>query len=160
MQVRINHTSDAVLSSKNPIAYIDLRVFSHATEDIEKVLTAVRNTLPAEVTDALVFRRSNLTGHHGNPITLIETKIKDKSLALPAFERLARSLHGLDKESLRSGIHEHIEKGNLYIRLDKQSAFLGELGLSQTDPIHLKIHFKKSDPQEVIKVCRKVGLLP
>lgn len=160
MQVRINHTSDVGLSSKNPIAYIELRVFSHATEDTEKVQTAVRNTLPAEVPDALIFKRSNLTGHHGNPITLIEAKIKDKNSVLPAFEKLARSLHGLDKESLRSAVQQHIEKGNLYIRLDKQSAFLGELRLSQTDPIHLKIHFKKPDPQEVINVCRKAGLLP
>jgi len=148
------------LSSKILIAYIDIRVFAHATEDIDKVLDAVRNTLPKELTDTVVFEKSNLTGHHGNPIILLEARLKEKNLVQAVFEKLSSSLSSLDKELLNSEIKQHFDKGNLYIRLDKQSAYLNEIKLSQTDPIHFRIHFKKHNLEEVIDICRKFGLLP
>ena len=148
------------LSSKTPIAYIDIRVFAHATEDPDKVLNALRNTLPKESVDTVAFKRANLTGHHGNPIILFETRIKERNVAQAVFEKLSSGLSILDKELLSSEIKQHLEKGNLYIRLDKQSAYMNEIKLCQTDPIHIRIHFKKHRPEEVIDICRKFGLLP
>jgi RNA binding exosome subunit len=147
------------LSSEASIAYIDVRVFAHATEDLDKVLTAVRNLLPAGVLDIVIFNKTNLTGYYGNPITLFETKIKDQNIARQVFEKLSTGLGLMDKEFLNEEIKQHIERGNLYLRLDKQSAFLNQLKLSRTDPIHLRIHFKKHRPDEIIGVCRKSGLL-
>jgi hypothetical protein len=152
--------SDAALSSKVEVGYIDIRVFAHATEDPERVLTATRNALPKESIDAVTFRKSNLTGHHGNPITLYETKIKEKKLVKAAFEKLCSGLSALDKETLRNEVKQHLDKGNLYVRLDKQSAYLNELKLSSTDPIHLRIHFKKHSAEEIVNICRTSGLLP
>jgi RNA binding exosome subunit len=148
------------LSSKIPIAYIDIRTSVHATEDTDKVLIALRNTLPAESIETVAFRNTNLTGHHGNPITLIETRIKDKGTAQKTFEKLSVGLGLMDKELLSNEIKQHLEKGNLYLRLDKQSAYMNELRLCQPDPIHFRIHFKKPNPDEVIEICRKFGLLP
>jgi len=149
-----------VLSSKIPIAYIDVRVFAHATEEIDKVLKAVRNILPAALIDTVVFKKTNLTGHHGNPIVLLETRIKEEGAAQAVFEKLSSGLRILDKELLNSEIKQHLEKGNLYIRLDKQSAYLNEIKLCQTDPIHFRIHFRKHNPEEVVEICRKFGLIP
>jgi len=148
------------LSSKIPIGYIDIRVFAHATEEVDKVLNAVRNIFPSELIDLIAFKKSNLTGHHGNPIILFETRIKEKNAAKTVFEKLSLGLSILDKELLNNEIKQHLDKGNLYIRLDKQSAYLNELKLSSADPIHLRIHFKKHSHEEVIDICRKFGLLP
>jgi len=148
------------LSSKIPIGYIDIRVFAHATEEVDKVLNAVRNIFPSELIDLIAFKKSNLTGHHGNPIILFETRIKEKNAAKTVFEKLSLGLSILDKELLNNEIKQHLDKGNLYIRLDKQSAYLNELKLSSADPIHLRIHFKKHSQEEVIDICRKFGLLP
>ncbi|MEM1563198.1 MAG: RNA-binding domain-containing protein [Candidatus Bathyarchaeia archaeon] len=148
------------MSSKVPVAYIDLRVFAHATEDEEKVLSAVRNTLPPQVSEGIIFKKSNLSGHHGNPITLFEAKIKEKDHVRAFLEKLASSLSILDKEILGSEIAQHIEKGCLYIRLDKQAAYLNEFKLGTTDPIHFKIHFKKSNTKEIIDLCRRIGIIP
>jgi RNA binding exosome subunit len=148
------------LSSKIPIAYIDVRVFAHATEDVDKVLNAVRNVLPAELIDKVVFKKNDLTGHHGNPIILFETRIKEKSASQAVFERLSSSLSILDKEVLQSEFKQHIDKANLYIRLDKQSAFLNQFKLQPTDSIHFRIHFQKSDPEEIVSVCKRFGMLP
>jgi RNA binding exosome subunit len=145
---------------KFSIAYIDLRVFAHATEDPDRVLNAARNTVPAKSVDTVVFRKSNLTGHHGNQITLLETRIKEKDTTQLIFEKLSSGLSVLDKKLLSNEIDQHLEKGNLYLRLDKQSAYLNQLKLGMTDPIHLRIHFKKHSREEVIDICRKFGLLP
>lgn len=144
---------------KVPITYIDVRAFTHATEDQEKVLKAIHNTLPAELIDKIIFKEKRLTGHHGNPIILFETKIK-KDAVNAVFEKLSSRLERLDKELLAYEIKRHLDRGNLYIRLDKQSAFLNELRIGSVDPIHLSIHFRKRSPEEIIKVCRKSGMLP
>jgi RNA binding exosome subunit len=142
------------------IGYIDIRVFAHATEDLDKVLTAVRNVLPPEKIDNIVFKRTNLTGHHGNPIVLFETRIKDKSTVQAVFEKLSSGLGTLDKEQLNSEISRHLEKGNLYIRIDKQSAYVNQIKLSTEDSVHFRIHFKKHSPKEVVEICKSFGLLP
>lgn len=148
------------MSSKIPVTHIDVRVFAHATEDEEKVLSAVRNIMPAKVSETVVFQKSNLTGHHGNPIILFEAKIKDKECIKEFFEKLASNLSSLDKEILGSEIEQHIEKGCFYIRLDKQSAYLNKFRLCTADPIHLRVHFKKSKPKEIREACRNLGIIP
>lgn len=149
-----------ILSSSVPIAYIDVRAFTHATEDAEKVLSAVRNTLPAELVDKVAFKKTNLTGHYGNPIILLEARIKEKNHLKAFFEKLASGLSSLEKEILNSEIRQHLDKGSLYIRLDKQSAYLNELKLCSADPIHFRIHFKKSNMDEILNICRKFGIVP
>lgn len=148
------------MPSKVPIGYIDIRTFAHATEDTDKVEAALRNTIPNELVDTVVLRKSNLTGHHGNPIVLLETRIKDKGTVQGIFRKLSSGLSIMDKELLAGEIARHLEKGNLYVRLDKQSAYMNELRLGNTDPIHFKVHFKKSDTEEVVGICREFGLVP
>ena len=148
------------MSSKPPIAYMDIRVFAHATEDPAKVQTAVRNIFPADMAETLVFQGTNLTGHHGNPIILFTAKLTDKKLLPKALEKIGKDLGVLDKEELNHDIKLHIEKGNLYLRFDKQSAFMGALKFSQNDPIHIKIHFKNKTTQEIIEFSKQTGLLP
>lgn len=146
------------MASKHPIAYIDIRTTAHATEDTDKVLKAIRNILPTELLETINLTRTNLTGHHKNPITLLETRIKDKIAAEKTFAKIAAGLSMLDKETLNNEISQHLEKANLYLRLDKQDAYANELKLGQTDPIHLRIHFKSQS--DIIETCRKLGLLP
>ncbi|MCW4017908.1 MAG: hypothetical protein NWF00_04410 [Candidatus Bathyarchaeota archaeon] len=147
-------------SSKFPIAYVDIRVFSHATEDLTKVETAVRNILPETLAQDAVFNKVNCVGHHGNPIVTVETKLSDRALLLSVLEKIGTSLSSLDKEQLDEDMKSRIEKHNLYLRFDKQNAFLGTLKLTSNDPIHLKIHFKNRKPDEIMEICRQAGLLP
>jgi RNA binding exosome subunit len=147
------------MSVKPPIAYIDIRVFAHATEDISKVQKAVQNLLPTELSQTLLFEKTSCTGHHGNPIILFTSKLTDKKLLPSMIEKVGKDLVTLDKEELNRDLKMHIEKGNLYLRFDKQSAFLGTLKFSQNDPIHMKIHFKNKTTQEITEFLRQAGLL-
>ena len=148
------------MSSKPPIGYIDIRVFAHATEDREKVQTALRNLLPIELAEILVFGKTSCAGHYGNPIILFTSRLTEKKLLPKVLEKFGLSLGALDKEELNDEIKLHIEKGNLYLRFDKQSAFLGVHKFSQIDPIHLKIHFKNKTAQEIMDISKQNGLLP
>lgn len=147
------------MTSKTPIGYIEVRVFAHATEDPKKVSIAVRNILPKEIGEHPILQKTSLTGHHGNPIVLFKTKIADKKALPLVLEKIAESLSSLDKQTLDSELKMHLEKRNLYLRFDKQSAYLGEVKLSSNDPIHFKIHFINKTPEEITTVCREIGLL-
>jgi RNA binding exosome subunit len=148
------------MSSKPPIGYIDVRVFAHATEDPEKVLTAVRNLLPEELSESAIFQKTSLTGHHGNPIILFNTKITDKRALPAALKKIGDGLTTLDKEELEAKMKLHLEKRNLYLRFDKQSAYQNEVRFSQNDPVHFKIHFKNKTAKEISEICKNAGLLP
>lgn len=146
--------------SKSPIGYIIIRVFAHATEDQERVIQAVRNTLPEGLAESTIFTKMSLTGYHGNPITLIETVLADRQKLQSALEKIGKGLTSLDKETLNIEMGLHLEKGNLYLRFDKQQAFLGQLRFSSTDPIHFKVHFRNKTADEIVDICREAGLLP
>ena len=125
------------------IEYIDIRVFAHATEDQTKVEAATKNILPAFLREGILFKKTSLTGHHSNPIVMIETRFKDRKLLPEAMQKFGANLSSLDKEQLSQDLHLHLDKGNLYLRFDKQAAYQGILKLTQNDPIHVKIHFTK-----------------
>ncbi len=147
------------MSSKPPIGYIDVRVFAHATEDPEKVLAAVRNLLPLELNE-VVFQKTRLSGHYGNPIVLFEEKLADKQVLPAVLQKIGAGLTSLDKEQLDGNVKLHLEKRNLFLRFDKQFAFQGEVRFSQNDPIHFKVHFKNKSFEEIVAFCRDAGLLP
>lgn len=142
-----------------PISYIDIRFFAHATEDLDKAVEAVQHVLPSDCLSNITFSRRNLRGHYGNPITLFETRIKDKKTIKALIENLSAHLNEFDKETLREEIDRHVEKGSLYIRLDKQAALQGELKLCAADPIRIRVRLKKAKPQDIIKTCQELNLL-
>ena len=145
---------------KMPIAYVDVSFFAHATEDEAKAIEATRNLLPTSQLENIVFDRSNLRGHHGNPITLFETKIKEKDIVKAVAENLSSNLGALDKETLLREINLHVEKGSLYLRFDKQAAFQGTFKLGVADPIRVRLRFNKNQIEDVVQICKEIGMLP
>ena len=147
-------------SSKYPIAYVEIRVFSHATEDLGKVELAIQNILPEILATELTYTKTNCVGHHGNPIVLVEAKLTNRAALPPLLEKIGSSLSSLDKEELAAEIAQHVERQNLYLRFNKQSALLGTIKLGHDDPIRFKIHFKNKTYEEIINLCKQAGLLP
>jgi RNA binding exosome subunit len=143
-----------------PIAYVDIRFCAHATEDPDKVMKAVYNIFPSDKTEEITFNRSSLEGHYGNPITFFETRIKDKETVRALVENLSVNLGSLDKEELSRELHRCVENGSLYIRLDKQAAFQGKIKLVTSDPIRIRIRFRKNKLEDVTEICREIGMLP
>ena len=145
--------------SQLPVAYVDIRFCAHATEDIDKVVKAVQNTLPSDHIEDITFKRSNLEGHYGNPITFFDARIKDKETVRALVKNLSVNLSSVDKEELGRTMNRCVETGSLYIRLDKQAALQGKIKLVTSDPIHIRIRFRKSKIEDVIKICREIGMI-
>jgi RNA binding exosome subunit len=146
--------------SQLPIAYVDIRFCAHATEDLDKVMEAVYHVLPINQSEEIVFKRSNCEGHYGNPITFFETRIKDKETVRAIVENISANLSSLDKAELGRELGRCFEMGSLYIRLDKQAAFQNKIRLVTSDPIRIRIRFRKSKLEDVTEICRKIGMLP
>jgi RNA binding exosome subunit len=142
------------------VGYIDVRVFAHATENQAKVETATKNLFTEALTESIVFEKTALSGHHSNPIILLTAKLTDRKLLPCALAKIGANLNSLDKAQLNDEIKLHLEKGNLYLRFDKQAAFLGQTKFTQNDPIHLKIHFRDKTSDEVVELAKQFGLLP
>ena len=145
--------------SQLPIAYVDIRFCAHATEDLDKVMEAIHNILPSDKTEEIAFNKNILEGHYSNPITFFEARIKDKETIKALVENLSTNIGSLDKDELGREIHRCVEKGSLYIRLDKQAAFQGKIKLVTSDPIRLRIRFRKSRTEDVAEICREIGML-
>jgi RNA binding exosome subunit len=135
-------------------------VSAHATEDAGKVEVAAKNLFPAELHETLLFQKTKLAGHHTNPIILFTAKLTERKLLPLVLEKFGTDLSTLDKDQLNQDINLHLEKGNLYLRFDKQAAVLGLLKFTQNDPIHLKIHFKNRTPKEIVELAKQYRLLP
>ena len=146
------------MSSKFSISYIETRVFKHATEEANKVLKAVYNLLPEETSNNVVFKKTTLTGHYGNPIIVFTTKIDDKRVIKAFIEKLAVNLNPFDKEELEKDIKRYVDKSNLYIRFDKQYAYLKKYKLGHSDPIHFRIQFKTSRIKDILNLCKEFGM--
>ncbi|UCE96019.1 MAG: hypothetical protein JSV51_10075 [Candidatus Bathyarchaeota archaeon] len=142
-----------------PIAYINIRLSVHATEDREKVKKAIHNLLPEDHVEDVELKQTNLKGYYNNPIVLFETRIKDAGFIRAFIEKLSRSLSEIDKEEVYAESKLFVDKKNLYLRLDKQAAFKGEFKLKKADPIHIRIHFSKKGESTIIRICRELGLM-
>jgi len=142
---------------QNPVVYIDIRLSIHATEDENKVKRAAHNLVSSSHENEIVLKETGLRGHYGNPITLLEARMKNPKLIQSLVRNLTASLSASDKKAILMEADTHIDRRNLYIRLDKQAALDGSLKLRKGDPIHVRIHFKKNN---VMETCRELGLLP
>ena len=122
---------------------VEISTIIHATEDPEKVEVALTTVMPSLFSK--LTTRKHLEGHHGNPITTLNAKLT-KSADIRQFTQ-----HFLEKlprdERLRIVRELNLltdEEGNLFIRVDKQSAFRGMLTLTEhDDPIRVKIKFSR-----------------
>lgn len=137
-----------------------IRFLAHATEDPEKVEKAIFKLLPDNNIDEIQLKQSPLKGHYGNPITLYEIKIKDSKIIFKFIEKLSRNLSKSDKATLLEEANLLIDRGNLFLRLDKQAAFKGEYKLCKADPFHIRIRFKGNDKENIVHTCQELGLLP
>jgi RNA binding exosome subunit len=123
-------------------------------------MEAVQRILPEEHLDEIKFKRRKLKGHYGNPIRVIETKIKKKEILSKILEKLSEKLNEIDKDLLGREIDRYIHKGSFFLRLDKQAAFQNEIRIQSADPIHLRIRFRKDRTKDIYKICKEMGLVP
>ena len=110
-----------------PMALLNVhfRVFCHATEDEVKVVQALKFASGLED-----ITRDVTEGYHGNPIIILEAFVKEKRRSKDLFSRLKEAEL---QEVLDSLDNRMDDECNLYLRLDKQEAYLGNLKMTTSD---------------------------
>jgi len=124
-------------------SYAEISVIAHATEDLSKVKSAVLKVLPDQLAHKVEFRQTNMRGHHGNPIVELKIDVKNKKDAYEVLRKVLSGLSPLDSTLIDEELAKHLdERNHLYLRLDKQSAFLGEPVLASSDVVSLSFRLK------------------
>lgn len=126
-------------NQKRPLR-VKVSLLIHATEDPGKALKALQNIFPANYAEKIEVTTQDLQGHYKNPITLLETCIKERGEIGVFFKELFKRLEAEDRAVLSSEFGMHVDsKAFLYIRLDKQEAFFNRIKLCSIDPIHIQV---------------------
>lgn len=113
----------------------EVDVVLHATEDHDKVLAAVEKALGVPAAD---FSGKQSEGHFGNTIALMKANVASKD-ATALAARIMSSFNSPDRQELADHVQEYSdEKGNLYLRLDKQRLCRGRISLAESDAVRVK----------------------
>ena len=144
------------------IASIEIVTYSHATENTERVLKALRNILPETMLKEVEFGEEELTGYYGNPIKILRARVTEKEAINQIVALFASNLSSSDKLSLGQEMRLKDERDrDLFIRLDKQAAYLGKMQLSSRDPIKIRFRFKLHPKgyKKFFEVYQEMGLI-
>ena len=113
----------------------EVNLLLHATEDGSKVLQSMQDTLSIPLER---FSTTPSEGHYKNKILLLRAMLPSREAEALAL-RVMSLLNSSDRERLSSTLPEYSdEKGNLYLRLDKQRICQGKVSLSETDAIRIR----------------------
>ena len=126
----ILHTDSAMYSSmRGPFSSLHARALCHATEVLDRVKQAVLNTV-----GEVELETKRTAGHHGNEIVVVEAHITDARAMRHLFESLPKN----DREQLSNTLAERLDDScNLFLRVDKQSAYDGRIVLANSGDVIL-----------------------
>lgn len=143
------------MSNRPKFSSAELNVVLHATEDREKVLMSIENNLAVP---AGSFSDESSEGHFGNKIVLLKAVMTSEEAGVLAL-RVLSALNSPDRLKLTYSIGQFSdEKGNLYLRLDKQRMCQGRVSLAESDAVRIKFRpVRRYRPSDNVETYR--GLL-
>jgi RNA binding exosome subunit len=116
-----------------PLHYVELRTFCYATEDEKRVTAALETFLPE---DAAIDRVENV-GHHGDRIVVLSARVETADEMRHVLDRLG-DLERLDR--VIDELDERVDENcSLFLRLDKQAAFRGDVRLGDGITLRAKV---------------------
>jgi RNA binding exosome subunit len=124
----------------------------HSTEDEGKILRSLEEALriPPER-----FSSTSSEGHYKNRILMFSAQFSSGE-ANNLASLIAASLNSTDRQELLRTMEQYSdEKGNLFIRLDKQRLCQGKISVSTTDSVRIKFRpIKRYRPTSNIDAYR------
>ncbi len=138
--------------------HLESTALCHATENLDKVKTALLNAVAGGRRGPLEERLSvaMLEGYYGNPIYVLRLRVQDPQEASELFLGIVRRLDSEDLARLSSTLEQRLDSsGALHLRFDKQLAFQGRLRLYDGDDV-IKVKVKLA--RHALEVLRGRGL--
>ncbi|WIV68159.1 RNA-binding protein [Natrialbaceae archaeon AArc-T1-2] len=135
---------------KIPLHYVDLRAFCYATEDEKRVEEALRTFLPEE----FEIDRAETEGHYGDRILVLSARVENADDVRYVLSRLA-DLAELDR--LLAELDQRVtENTELFVTLDKQAAFEGEVRLGDGITFRAKVEAYPAKKEQAIENAEEV----
>jgi RNA-binding protein len=114
---------------------ISYRAFVYGTENKEKVLESIKTLFPNSSPQCEATE-----GYYKNPVLILSNKIDKKKEIKDFVEKLSTMNDPARKRVLNRLEDKMDDNGNLFLRFDKQRAYMGDLKIVEHgDSIHLKI---------------------
>lgn len=133
-----------------PIHWMVARAYCQATEEEDRVVQALETALPGALE-----AQEKLQGQFGNPLVAITGRIERSEAIRTVWERWCQAGLG---STLRDDLEGRVDDdGVLHFRLDKQTAFAGELipakGADAID-VQVKLKAYPAKREGILKVAR------
>ena len=133
---------------------ISYRAFVYGTENGEKVLNSIKTLFPNSSPQCEATE-----GYYKNPVLILNNKI-DKKREIKDFVENLSSMKDPAKKRIFYQLENKMDDyGNLFLRFDKQRAYLGDLKVVEHgDSIHLKIKIAAYPAKKkvAIEIARKL----
>ena len=114
---------------------ISYRAFVYGTENKEKVLESIKTLFPNSSPQC-----ESTEGYYKNPVLILSSKIDNKNEIKDFVKKISTLKGPAKKKALHQLENKMDDFGNLFLRFDKQRAYLGDLKIVEHgDSIHLKI---------------------
>ncbi|MFB6188920.1 MAG: RNA-binding protein [Halapricum sp.] len=138
--------------SSVPFHYVDLRTFCYATEDDKRVEAALRTLLPED----FEIQRTTSEGHHGDRIVVFSARVENASDVKTVLERLGE-LPAEQKAQLLEELDDRVtDNTELFLTLDKQAAFQGEIALGDGIKFRAKVEAYPASKAAAVTNARDV----
>jgi RNA binding exosome subunit len=135
--------SNSTESTEPFVERLEARAYSRATELPERVSQAILNLFPEDVRKRVKLSTSSVEGHQGIPMLIITGVLKAKKLTEPSVTFLFENLSTGELSSIEQSLDQRIEDCTLFLRIDKQAAYLEQIEMAiNTDVISLQITVK------------------
>lgn len=132
-----------------PFHYVDLRTFCYATEDEKRVEEALRTYLP----EAYEIDRAETEGYHGDRILVLSARVENADDVRHVLDALRGSA---DLEAVREQLDERVtENCELFLYLDKQAAFGGEVSLGEGITLRAKVEAYPAKKESAVENVRE-----
>lgn len=105
---------------------ISARAYCHATEDCNKVARAVSVVMPGPIST------ETMRGYHGNEIKLLSSEVEGCQ-AYDLFLKILKNLDYIELSIFKNSLN--IFKNKIYMRFNKQKAFMGVLRFDTGDDV-------------------------
>ena len=133
---------------------ISYRAFVYGTENKEKVLESIKTLFPNSSPQCEATE-----GYYKNPVLILNNKI-DKKREIKDFVENLSSMKDPAKKRIFYQLENKMDDyGNLFLRFDKQRAYLGDLKVVEHgDSIHVKIKIAAYPAKKkvALKIARKL----
>ncbi|QSG15294.1 RNA-binding protein [Halapricum desulfuricans] len=138
--------------SSVPFHYIDLRAFCYATEDEKRVTEALRTLLPEEFD----IQRMENEGHHGDRIVVLSARVENADDMRVVLDQLGE-LPAEQRQRLLDELDERVtDNTELFLTLEKQAAFGGDVRLGDGITIRAKVEAYPATKEAAVENARDV----